>query len=109
MGVYLLPCDVWARPVCSMLHLHGYSICHGVAGVYVEEGPDRDALTKALAQENYLPVYLDPRTVRMQYPGYYMQGICLSKLRLGKLLAEKLHHRSCHSLVSAASVMWLLA
>lgn len=34
------------------------------AGVYVEEGPDRDALTEALARENYLPVYLDPRTVR---------------------------------------------
>ena len=33
------------------------------AGVYVEEGPDRDALTEALARENYLPVYLDPRTV----------------------------------------------
>ena len=32
-------------------------------GVYVEEGPDRDALTEALARENYLPVYLDPRTV----------------------------------------------
>ena len=33
-------------------------------GVYVEEGPDRDALTAALAKENYLPVYLDPRTVQ---------------------------------------------
>jgi len=32
-------------------------------GVYVEEGPDRDALTEALARQNYLPVYLDPRTV----------------------------------------------
>lgn len=32
-------------------------------GVYVEEGPDRDALTKALMRENYIPVYLDPRTV----------------------------------------------
>ena len=31
--------------------------------MYVEEGPDRDALTEALARENYLPVYLDPRTV----------------------------------------------
>ena len=35
------------------------------AGVYVEEGPDRDALTAALARENYLPVYLDPRTVSL--------------------------------------------
>ena len=45
------------------------------AGVYVEEGPDRDALTEALARENYLPVYLDPRTVgnstlRLQYKPY---------------------------------------
>ena len=40
------------------------SACHSSAGVYVEEGPDRDALTEALARENYLPVYLDPRTVR---------------------------------------------
>ena len=32
-------------------------------GVYVEEGPDRDALTLALAAESYIPVYLDPKTV----------------------------------------------
>lgn len=38
-------------------------MCLGTIGVYVEEGPDRDALTEALARENYLPVYLDPRTV----------------------------------------------
>lgn len=35
-----------------------------VAGVYVEEGPERDALTAALAKECYVPVYLDPKTVR---------------------------------------------
>ena len=34
------------------------------AGVYVEEGPERDALTAALAKECYVPVYLDPKTVR---------------------------------------------
>ena len=32
-------------------------------GVYVEEGPDRDALTAALAKENYVPVYLDANIV----------------------------------------------
>jgi hypothetical protein len=32
-------------------------------GVYVEPGPDRDALTDALAKESYIPVYLDPKTV----------------------------------------------
>ena len=44
-------------------------------GVYVEEGPDRDALTVALARENYLPVYLDPRTVLSTDSLYHM---CLS-------------------------------
>lgn len=39
------------------------------AGVYVEPGPDRDALTEALAKESYIPVYLDPKTVRVSsYP-----------------------------------------
>jgi hypothetical protein len=33
------------------------------AGVYVEEGPERDALTAALAKECYVPVFLDPKTV----------------------------------------------
>ncbi|KAL3135793.1 Trehalose-6-P synthase/phosphatase complex synthase subunit [Trebouxia sp. C0010 RCD-2024] len=42
----------------------------GWPGVYVEEGPDRDALTAALARENYLPVYLDPRTVDLHYNGF---------------------------------------
>ena len=36
------------------------------AGVYVEPGPDRDALTEALAKESYIPVYLDPKTVRVK-------------------------------------------
>ena len=30
----------------------------------MEEGPERDALTAALAKECYVPVYLDPKTVR---------------------------------------------
>lgn len=38
----------------------------GWPGVAVEEGPDRDALTAALAKENYIPVYLDANTVRCQ-------------------------------------------
>lgn len=36
----------------------------GDAGVYVDEGPDRDALTAALSREHYVPVYLDPKTAR---------------------------------------------
>lgn len=32
--------------------------------MYVEEGSDRDALTAALSQEGYIPVYLDEKTVR---------------------------------------------
>lgn len=48
--------------------MHSGFICLSytmTTGVYVEEGPDRDALTAALARENYLPVYLDPRTVSL--------------------------------------------
>lgn len=45
-----------------------------LVGVYVEEGPDRDALTAALARENYLPVYLDPRTVLKPLPPSPMQA-----------------------------------
>lgn len=40
------------------------------AGVYVDEGPDRDKLTRALAKENYIPVYLDQRTVDLHYNGF---------------------------------------
>ena len=39
----------------------------GGAGVYVDEGPDRDALTAALSREHYVPVYLDPKTVRSRH------------------------------------------
>jgi len=38
------------------------------AGVYVDEGPDRDALTEALGREHYVPVYLDPKTARAAHP-----------------------------------------
>lgn len=37
----------------------------GWPGVYVEDGADRSALTNALAAENYIPVYLDANTVRL--------------------------------------------
>ena len=33
----------------------------------MEEGPERDALTAALAKECYVPVYLDPKTVRSDH------------------------------------------
>lgn len=59
----------------EVLCLQSSSTVCSSAGVYVEEGPDRDALTEALARENYLPVYLDPRTVgnpslRLHYKPY---------------------------------------
>ena len=41
-----------------------------VPGVYVDEGPDRDKLTAALARENYIPVYMDHRTVDLHYNGF---------------------------------------
>lgn len=37
----------------------------GCAGVYVEEGSDRDSLTAALSKEGYIPVYLDEKTVSL--------------------------------------------
>ena len=36
----------------------------------MDEGPDRDRLTQALAKENYVPVYLDQRTVDLHYNGF---------------------------------------
>ncbi|KAK9830458.1 hypothetical protein WJX72_011880 [[Myrmecia] bisecta] len=42
----------------------------GWPGVYVDPGPDRDALSAALAKEGYLPVYLDPKTVDLHYNGF---------------------------------------
>lgn len=45
----------------------------GWPGVYVEEGPDRDALTAALAKEHYIPVYIDPKTVSLS-----LQNFCFT-------------------------------
>lgn len=42
----------------------------GWPGVYVEEGPDRDALTAALGREGYLPVYLEDNIVDLHYNGF---------------------------------------
>lgn len=36
----------------------------------MDEGPDRDKLTEALAKEKYVPVYLDQRTVDLHYNGF---------------------------------------
>ena len=46
--------------------MHDEPCCGAHAGVYVEEGPERDALTAALAKECYVPVFLDPKTVCAQ-------------------------------------------
>ena len=40
------------------------------AGVHVDEGPDRDRLTETLAEEDYVPIYLDQRTVDLHYNGF---------------------------------------
>ena len=47
----------------NMLALSGCGVFY--PGVYVPEGPERDALTAALAKECYVPVYLDPKIVRI--------------------------------------------
>ncbi len=36
------------------------------------EGPERDALTAALAKECYVPVYLDPKIVR---PAFHLHAV----------------------------------
>ena len=38
--------------------------------MHAPPGPDRDALTAALAAEAYAPVHLDPRTVDLHYNGF---------------------------------------
>ena len=48
----------WTHFPCQ----NGFRHC---SGVYVPEGPERDALTAALAKECYVPVYLDPKIVRV--------------------------------------------
>ena len=42
----------------------------GWPGVFVEEGPDRDALTATLRKQNFLPVYLTKTQVELYYNGY---------------------------------------
>uniref|UniRef100_A0A1D1ZTE0 alpha,alpha-trehalose-phosphate synthase (UDP-forming) n=1 Tax=Auxenochlorella protothecoides TaxID=3075 RepID=A0A1D1ZTE0_AUXPR len=42
----------------------------GWPGVYVEAGPERDALTSALHGEGYAPVYLDQKMVDLHYNGF---------------------------------------
>lgn len=82
----LARCDIcYGRPKMHFAFLHGACLAwpsHASwvinillcswhpAGVYVEEGPDRDALTAALAKEYYVPVYLDPKVFDLHYNGF---------------------------------------
>ena len=63
--VEALPCQVAAGGLVSALMGVGNFQARwiGWPGVYVEDGFDREALTDALAAENYIPVYLDANTV----------------------------------------------
>ncbi len=65
--------------ICLPVYLHTATVkcspeakkqSFGDAGVYVDEGPDRDALTAALAKEYYVPVYLDPKVFDLHYNGF---------------------------------------
>lgn len=42
----------------------------GWPGVDIEPGPERDALTKAMEDEGYAPVYLDENTCDLHYNGF---------------------------------------
>jgi len=42
----------------------------GWPGVYIEDGPERDALTKAMEDEGYAPVYMDEKTCDLHYNGF---------------------------------------
>lgn len=42
----------------------------GWPGVYIEAGPERDALTKAMEEEGYSPVYMDQKTCDLHYNGF---------------------------------------
>ena len=42
----------------------------GWPGVFVEEGPDRDALTQLLLRRSCLPIYLSRSEVDLYYNGY---------------------------------------
>jgi hypothetical protein len=41
-----------------------------MSGVFVEPGPDRDALNLALAKHNCYPVYIDEKMLDLYYNGY---------------------------------------
>ncbi|BDA46931.1 probable alpha,alpha-trehalose-phosphate synthase [UDP-for [Coccomyxa sp. Obi] len=57
--------------VSALMGVSNFRTCWvGWPGVYVEEGPDRDALTAALAKEYYVPVYLDPKVFDLHYNGF---------------------------------------
>ncbi|WPT11748.1 Alpha,alpha-trehalose-phosphate synthase [UDP-forming] 1 [Picochlorum sp. SENEW3] len=42
----------------------------GWPGVYIESGPERDALTRAMEDEGYAPVYMDENTCDLHYNGF---------------------------------------
>lgn len=42
----------------------------GWPGVYIEAGPERDALTKAMEEEGYAPVHMDQNTCDLHYNGF---------------------------------------
>eukprot|EP00240_Pyramimonas_obovata_P000164 CAMPEP_0118931200 /NCGR_PEP_ID=MMETSP1169-20130426/7621_1 /TAXON_ID=36882 /ORGANISM="Pyramimonas obovata, Strain CCMP722" /LENGTH=1226 /DNA_ID=CAMNT_0006873671 /DNA_START=433 /DNA_END=4113 /DNA_ORIENTATION=- len=58
--------------VSALLGIHSHYDCTwiGWPGVFVEPGPDRDRLTKALAQRNCYPVYIDEDMLDLYYNGY---------------------------------------
>ncbi|CAK0785345.1 Trehalose-6-P synthase/phosphatase complex synthase subunit [Coccomyxa viridis] len=57
--------------VSALMGVSNFKTCWiGWPGVYVPEGPERDALTAALAKECYVPVYLDPKIVDLHYNGF---------------------------------------
>ncbi|KAK9822383.1 hypothetical protein WJX81_006174 [Elliptochloris bilobata] len=57
--------------VSALMGVSNFKTCWvGWPGVYVDEGPDRDALAEALGREHYVPVYLDPKTVDLHYNGF---------------------------------------
>ena len=65
----LQPAELPGKPAQDSSWLIKLFFWHS-AGVYVEEGPDRDALTAALAKEYYVPVYLDPKVFDLHYNGF---------------------------------------
>lgn len=69
------------------------------AGVYVPEGPERDALTAALAKECYVPVYLDPKIVRSLPPACTLPGCrspCLLRCQTQHKCVSQMAKRCLH-------------